>query len=187
MVFLDVVVVALLLSLVLGGRPGNLGKLEPQRLWLVFAAIGIQVVAFPSGLPWTTPDNVAVGLWLFSYGLLIAAAWFNRRIPGVAVMTAGLFSNLLAIVANGGHMPVLPEALAATGRDYDVHNNSIQLSDANLPWLVDRWGAPEWLPLANVYSVGDVLIALGLAIAIVVGSRPRALAALGRRLRLQRA
>ena len=92
--------------------------------------------------PWTTPDSVAVGLWLFSYGLLVAAAFFNRRIPGVAVMTAGLCSNLLAIVSNGGRMPVLPEALAATGRDYDVHNNSIQLADAHLPWLVDRWGAP---------------------------------------------
>ena len=187
MVFLDVFVVALLVALVLGGRPSNLSSLEPKRLWLVFCAIGIQVVAFPSGLPWTTPDSAAVGLWLFSYGLLIAAAWFNRRIPGVALMTAGLFSNLVAIVSNGGRMPVLPEALAATGRNYDVHNNSIQLADANLPWLVDRWGAPEWVPLANVYSAGDVLIAAGLAIAVIVGSRPTALTALVARLRAQRA
>lgn len=172
MVFLDVVVVAFLVALALGGKPSNLGRLETRRLWLVFAAVGIQVIAFPSGLPWTTPDSVAIGLWLFSYGLLIAVAYFNRTIPGVAVMTAGLFSNLIAIVANGGHMPVLPSALAATGHDYDVHNNSIQLADAHLSWLIDRWGAPAWVPLANVYSVGDLLIAAGLAIAVIVGSKP---------------
>jgi hypothetical protein len=181
MVFLDVVVVALLVALALGGRPGNLSQLQVRRLWLVYAAVGLQVVAFPSGLlPWSTPDAAARGLWLVSYGLLLAAALANRRVVGVAVMTAGLLANLTAIVANGGRMPVLPEALAATGRDYDVHNNSIALVDAHLPWLVDRWAAPDWLPLANVYSVGDVLIAAGLALAVVVGSRPRVLSRLPR-------
>jgi Family of unknown function (DUF5317) len=178
MVFLDVVVVALLVALALGGRPSELGKLEARRLWLVFVAMAIQVVAFPSGLPWTTPDSVAVALWLVSYGFLMAAAWSNRRIPGVVVMSLGLLSNLIAIVANGGHMPALPEALAATGHDYDVHNNSIQIAEPHFSWLVDRWGAPEWVPLANVFSVGDVLIAAGLAIAVIVGSRPRAFRAL---------
>ena len=97
-------------------------------------------------------------------------------------MSLGLISNLIAIVANGGHMPVLPEALAATGHDYDVHNNSIQVVAPHIAWLVDRWGAPAWLPLANVYSVGDVLIAAGLAVAVIVGSRPRAVRVLARRL-----
>jgi hypothetical protein len=35
------------------------------------------------------------------------------------------------------------------------------LSTPHLPWLVDRWGAPEWVPVANLFSVGDVLIAIG--------------------------
>ena len=173
MVFLDVAVVAFLVALALGGRPANLSQLRVHRLWLVFVALGLQVVAFPSGLmPWSTPDGAARGLWLASYGVLLAAALANRRVVGVPVMTAGLLANLTAIVANGGRMPVLPDALAATGRNYDVHNNSIALVDAHLPWLVDRWGAPAWLPLANVYSVGDVLIAAGLALAVVAGSRP---------------
>ena len=59
-----------------------------------------------------------------------------------------------------------------------MHNNSIQIVAPHISWLVDRWGAPAWVPLANVFSVGDVLIAAGLAIAVIVGSRPRALHAL---------
>ena len=39
--------------------------------------------------------------------------------------------------------------------------NSTASSDPSLPWLVDRWAAPDWLPLANVFSVGDVVIAVG--------------------------
>jgi hypothetical protein len=36
-------------------------------------------------------------------------------------------------------------------------------------WLVDRWGAPDWVPLANVYSIGDLLLGLG-GVVIVVGA-----------------
>jgi hypothetical protein len=28
-------------------------------------------------------------------------------------------------------------------------------------WLVDRWAVPSWIPWGNVFSVGDVLIAVG--------------------------
>ena len=56
-------------------------------------------------------------------------------------------------------MPVRGAALRAAGTDYEVHNNSIQLAKPHLAALVDRWAAPHWVPLANVYSVGDVLIA----------------------------
>jgi hypothetical protein len=58
-------------------------------------------------------------------------------------------------------MPVLPEAMHAAGYAYDVHFNSAATASPHLAWLVDRWAAPHWLPGANVFSVGDVLIALG--------------------------
>ena len=61
--------------------------------------------------------------------------------------------------------------LRAAGTDYEVHNNSVQLAAPHLGALVDRWAAPHWVPLANVYSVGDVLIALGLVVAIVAAMR----------------
>jgi hypothetical protein len=173
MVFLDVVALGVALGLALGGSLARLGELQLRRVWLVFAAMALQVAAFPSGLPWTTPDAAARALWLVSYALLIAAALSNRRIAGIRVMALGLALNLVAILANGGHMPVLPAALRATGRDYGVHNNSISLAAPNLGWLVDRWGAPSWVPLANVFSVGDVVIAAGLLLAPVVATRPR--------------
>jgi hypothetical protein len=42
------------------------------------------------------------------------------------------------------------------------HNrNSAVLPSPHLAWLVDRWAAPSWVPWANVFSVGDVLIMAG--------------------------
>ena len=52
-----------------------------------------------------------------------------------------------------------------------MHNNSISAVQPNLGFLVDRWGAPQWLPLANVFSVGDVLIAVGTIVAIVAAMK----------------
>jgi Family of unknown function (DUF5317) len=172
MVFVDVVLVALVAGKLLGGRLEALAEAEIRGTGLAFVAIALQVAAFPSGvLPWHTPGSVARGLWLVSYALLIAMLIRNIRLRGTPIVAAGLLSNLVAIVANGGLMPVRPSALAAASRSYSTHNNSIELVRPHLAPLVDRWAVPHWIPLGNVYSVGDVLIAIGIAVSIVVAMR----------------
>ena len=57
------------------------------------------------------------------------------------------------------------------GRPYSSHNNSIEVVRPHLAPLVDRWAVPHWIPLGNVFSVGDVLIAIGIAVAVVVAMR----------------
>jgi hypothetical protein len=151
-----------------GGSLRGLAELQIRATWLIGVAIAMQFAAFPSGLlPWNTGDALATGLWIASYGLLICALLLNRGVPGFVVVAAGLLSNLVAILANGGHMPALPEAAAASGLAEGVEKNSHVLAEPNLAPLVDRWAAPEWVPLANVYSLGDVLLALG-AFAVVL-------------------
>jgi Family of unknown function (DUF5317) len=172
MVFVDVVVVALVLGKLLGGRVGTLAEAPIKWTGLAFAAIALQVAAFPSGVfPWQTPGWAARALWLVSYALLVAVLLRNFRLRGTPIVAAGLVCNVVAILANGGLMPVRASALAAVHRDYSVHNNSIQLVRPHLAALVDRWAVPSWIPLGNVYSVGDVLIALGIIIAVVTAMR----------------
>jgi len=164
---------ALLVGLVLGGRVSRLAELPLRAHWLFFAAIALQVVAFPFGfLPWRTGDTAASLLWLASYALLVAAAVVNRRIAGVPVVAGGLGMNVAAVAANGGTMPVLPEAMQAAGDDYLTQANSTAAAEPNLPWLVDRWAAPDWIPLANVFSVGDVLIAAGAVVIVLAAMGP---------------
>ena len=69
--------------------------------------------------------------------------------------------NLAAILSNGGRMPATPGAMEAAGLDFAVKHNSVASADPALPWLVDRFAAPDWVPLTNVFSAGDLVIALG--------------------------
>jgi Family of unknown function (DUF5317) len=167
MVLAQGVLVGICLALLCGGRLSALAMLRIRWIALVYAAIALQVVAFPSArLPWATPDGVARVLWLSSYALLLAFIGANIRIRGVPLIAAGLLCNLAAIVANAGLMPAEPSAVRAAGLAYRLRNNSITTAHAHLGWLVDRWAVPSWIPLGNVFSVGDVLIAIGTAAAV---------------------
>jgi hypothetical protein len=186
MVLLVVTAAAVVLGLALGGRLSAIAEVKIRAIWLFYLAIVIQIVAFPSGvLPWSIGDGTARVLWLLSYGCLGAAAVANRRLRGAPVAALGMVLNLVAIVANSGHMPALPQALRAAGMQSRLHNNSIAMTEPNLAWLVDRWAVPNWIPLGNVYSVGDVVLAIGafvLVLSAMKVSLPRPL-----RLRLERA
>jgi Family of unknown function (DUF5317) len=164
------VLAALAIGVALGGRLANLAQLDLRASWLFFVAIALQVLAFPFGfLPWETDASVASLLWLASYTLLIAAAVLNRRIAGVPVVALGMGSNVVAVVANGGTMPVLPRAMHGAGGSHTTLHNSTATPDPHLSWLVDRWAAPDWIPLANVFSVGDVIIAVGAVVIVLAG------------------
>lgn len=171
MVLVLAVAVGLVLGRLLGGRVAALGALRIRALWLFYVAIGLQVAGYPSGvLPWSIGDSLATGLWLVSYAVLIAAVAVNVRLPGAGVVGLGMFCNLAAVLTNGGHMPARASALRAAGVLYrGVHNNSAVASHPNLPWLIDRWPVPAWIPMGNVYSVGDVLIAVGAVVLVCAG------------------
>jgi hypothetical protein len=161
-VYLPVLGAAIVVALLLGGRLGALAEIRLRAIWLFYVAIALQLAAFPPMFfPWTTADSVARPLWLASYGCLVAAAVVNRHLRGIVLVIAGMASNLVAVLANGGVMPTLPSAARGAGHMGAAKYNSVTNADPSLGWLVDRWAAPDWIPLANVFSVGDVVLALG--------------------------
>ncbi len=165
MVLLTGFALALALALAGGGRLGRLADLRLRAVGIFYAAIGLQLVAFPAGLfPWSVGDRVATVMSLCSYAMLAAGTAVNRRIPGTPLIGLGLASNVAAMLANGGHMPASSAALRSLGRvEHGVHANSVSLAHPHLPWLIDRFATPRWLPLASVFSAGDVLIVAGAA------------------------
>ena len=172
--FLVAIVLASALAVpLLGGRLRALAEVRLRLPWLLPAALALQVLAI--NLP-GVPDRLRPPLHVASYlvaGTFLAA---NRRLPGALVVVLGAALNLLAIVANGGVMPASPEAVAAAGLPPDPPGfaNSAVLPDPRLAFLGDVFAIPRSWPLANVFSVGDVLIAVGAAAAVqgICGSRP---------------
>ena len=118
MVLLLAVGLGIAVGWALGGRLSRLADLRLRAMWLFYTAIGLQIVAFPSQtLPWSVGDRLAIGLWLASYGCLVVAAACNLRVKGAAIVGLGMASNLVAVLANGGHMPGLPVG-ASRGRPH---------------------------------------------------------------------
>ena len=167
MVLVLPVVVGIALALLARGDARRLASLRFRRIEVFYVAMGFQVLAFPfTFLPWHTSDGVGIALWLISYGLLVCGAIINRGMTGVPVIAAGMLANIVAVVANGGHMPALPSALRAAGLSLHVRYNSAPSAAPHLPWLVDRWAVPRFIHMGNVFSVGDVVIALGTVVLV---------------------
>jgi hypothetical protein len=72
-------------------------------------------------------------------------------------------------------MPVRPETLAAAGLDpHDGFSNSVVSDAPMLEPLTDVFAIPAGVPLANVFSIGDVLIGVGIAVVIAAAMRREA-------------
>jgi hypothetical protein len=64
-------------------------------------------------------------------------------------------------------MPASPSAMAGAGLNLEPgFQNSTALAEPRLAFLGDVFYLPASWPLSNVFSVGDVLIALGVAWAL---------------------
>jgi hypothetical protein len=169
----------LLVGLARGGRVGNLAELRFEWAWLALAGLVAQVVLF------SEPVGAVVGgagpiLYVASALLVLAAVLRNRRLPGLKLVAVGAISNLVAIVANGGYMPADPAALALAGMDPAAgFSNSIVTNRAVLRPLTDIFAMPDWMPFANVFSIGDVLIGAGIVVAIAAGMARRSAGEVG--------
>lgn len=167
MFILYAVLAGLLIGVVTRGSATRLGDLRFAWVPLIVAGMGIQLLLFSTPLgdvrgPWPVIAYVASNI------AVLIAVGRNLAIPGLWVVLAGGASNLLAITANGGYMPANPDALAALGYvPTGEFSNSSIVADAVLWPLTDLFAMPAWLPLANIFSVGDVLIGIGAAIAVV--------------------
>jgi len=69
--------------------------------------------------------------------------------------------------------PASQTALAALGFGVGGHTSSILVEHPALEPLTDQFALPAWMPLANVFSVGDVVIGIGVAVAIAAAMRGR--------------
>ncbi|MBN1859449.1 DUF5317 domain-containing protein [Candidatus Bipolaricaulota bacterium] len=179
MLILIGVLVGLLLGYALRGRLSNLRLIRLRFLGLVVGALVIQLLIFPLFSSRALFPYATEPLHFASYGLLFLFILLNGRCYPLLIAGAGAALNVLVIGINGGYMPSLPAALRLAGDgaiadrlvDEGVVGNVIRMSDGvtRLNLLGDRLYLPAWLPGSTAFSVGDVVIALGLAAVIAWG------------------
>ena len=169
-------IVAVLLGLAFGGSMAGWDKVR-LRWWMLGAAsLTLQLVLFTPPVdeqPWA----IASGQWLFTFSLVgVALVLLRNAAPAsvacvpLRIAALGVGLNLLVIGVNGGYMPRSSDASEAIHRPVltiadgqRATNISVMSDTTQLPWLGDVLPLPDWLPLSNVLSIGDVLVAGGLA------------------------
>lgn len=183
------------LMVLLQGR--SLATLARQRLawWpLGLGAMGLEAALYgtrladqPGVLAWTLAWGSP--LWIAALAAMLATlgrnAWVRRGNARVswAVAALGVGLNLLVVVANDGHMPqsqaarvaagVSAEAVAGLSSQPGWRNVTPMTADTRLAWLGDVFPQPSWQPSRNVMSIGDLLLAVGLAGAVYLATAPR--------------
>ena len=163
MLIIALALLALLTVPLTGGRLSALANVQLRKVWLLPTALGMQVLVISIVPHW--PHALVSGIHIGTYALAAGFVYANRHVPGVLLIGAGGVCNGVTIALNGGTLPASADALARAGKPVDPGEfaNSGVLDDPYLPWLGDQFAIPAGVPLANVFSIGDVLIILGVA------------------------
>jgi hypothetical protein len=135
---------------------------------LVWVTLVFQVIVLEVELP----GILAPVLHVLTYVAAATFLWLNRRVPGTLVVAAGALCNGVTIALNGGVLPSSRAAVEAAGIEHDAEfANTAVVENPVLPWLGDVFAWPAPMPLANTFSVGDVLIVAGVVVLAWSGSR----------------
>jgi hypothetical protein len=172
MLRLATIVLVIVVALLRGGSLRNFATIQLRWLPLVIAAFVLQILIFT---PFAHSPMVAFAtLPIYVLSLSLIAIWVaaNWRVPGMALIAIGLVLNVAVIAANGGHMPVLPEAARLAGQ-YDAiaaddpstsKHALLPMEQVRLWALSDIIAIPHGVPGSVVLSVGDVVLTVGIAI-----------------------
>jgi hypothetical protein len=174
MLLLYFVIAGTVVGLASGGRLDALARIHIDWWPLAVGGLLFQLVLFgPLG---DALGPAAPACYVASSAVVFAALVRNQRAAGFRLIALGAALNLGVIVLNGGAMPSSADAWTALNGVGEIarsgYTNS-SLIDAHtlLPWLGDVFALPRPLPLANVFSVGDVLIGVGAVVFLVRSMR----------------
>jgi membrane protein required for beta-lactamase induction len=174
MLVLTVLGVALVSSLLTGGRLRYIENFHLKVLPLGVGAFVIQLLIFTSRGE-SLLDALLPGVYVLTLLMLLAFLLVNRKVFGVPVLLVGLIFNILVIGANHGRMPADPQALVATGQGSHAEEllrngtaaNVVLMSDRTyLNFLGDYIVLPFLGDVGSAYSAGDLLALAGEALVV---------------------
>jgi MFS family permease len=164
--------IGLLAAIILGGHPTALLHARIRYAALILTAVALRFATqWLIGQGVDLVDALRVPLYATAFGVLIVCLWLNRAAPGLLIVLAGVSMNALAIIVNGGWMPVYLPAMDAAGlplTDLSPTYHVVLPTELGVEFLLRLGPLGDVIPfpiavLPNVVSVGDVVIGVGLA------------------------
>jgi hypothetical protein len=177
MILLSAVAIGLFVGLLRAKGWGRHLAFPPLRgWWLVWAAFSLQGVAFSfHPIRQWIPDSIASVILVISQTLTMSFFAANWKQHGFPIGALGVGLNLLVILVNGGFMPISPETVTYLVPNAPIDSwqigerlgwgKDIVLSvQATHGWIFsDHLRTPAWFPYKVAFSLGDVLMAIGVA------------------------
>jgi hypothetical protein len=163
-------------GLLAGGRIDNLASVRLRLVQLLFLGLLLRYAtqfAIENGS--TIADALRLPLFAAGFLLLLVGLWVNREKAGLPLAFVGILLNAVAIVTNGGFMPVWEPSIAAAGLPPGelgsvFHKVVGAATSGGIPsdFLAQAGPLGDIIPvpipfIRNVISIGDVFLAAGLA------------------------
>lgn len=172
---IEAIIIGILLGKLRSGRISNLESLK-FKAWkplvgLFVFDILLRLFIVKSTSPFATKLFSYYPYFnLLLYLFIIFILELNRKLKHLRIVQAGFVLNFLAMVANNGKMPILKEALLSLNktREIDLLINDQLLTHTlineatRFKALCDNIAVKYLLP--KVISLGDIFLALGLAL-----------------------
>jgi MFS family permease len=174
--FLSAIVLALIVGALAGGGLPRLAELRLRWSILLVGALGLRLAVGLTREVDLVADFPVGWAYVGAYALIFGWLWFNWRVPGLQIASVGIGANLLAVLINGGQMPIWSAAFFGAGfTEADLVNDPFHFllradTVAGFVAAGGLWGDVIPLPIPvirDVVSIGDVLLALGIFWAIV--------------------
>lgn len=156
-----------------GGKFSNISSGEIRGWYFIGASFLVEfsAVYFASKGVKLVVDGIPF-IHLLSYILLFIGLLMNCDKYPFWIITAGVFLNFLVIMANGGQMPISIEHLknlglldnAAAIVNGQIVTHTPLVDSTKFKFLADIFALPKFYPRPKVYSIGDVLMAIGVFI-----------------------
>jgi MFS family permease len=166
------ILLGLVLGLVAGGSISNLAAVRLRWIGILFLAVIVRFgteAAIGAGVD--VVQALRLPLFAVSFGLLLVGLWANRSNPGLSLAFVGILLNTIAVLANGGYMPVWRPALIQAGFEPNTILSSfhtfLPFDRLDAAFLLRAGPLGDILPIPlpyirNVASIGDLFLAAGL-------------------------
>ncbi len=174
MLLLLLILAAFLLAIIKYKNIKNIEHKNIKLYWLILLGFAIQIAIFNEKFAQSKLNYLTPTLYILSLIVLLIFLLANfKEYYGIKVTTVGFILNIIVILANKGYMPQSIKQLALSGQMEKIklltkyghfYNATVMTNKTRLNLLGDRILLSMFGKFKTVYSIGDIIIMIGMAI-----------------------
>lgn len=165
------IVLGIIVGIIRGGKFKRLSTSLLRLSWVIFLAFALQLgiaIMISLGHPFFIQYRMI--LYVIAYLLLFIALFFNMQFKCMWLIMIGAIANFAAIMLNGGSMPIDMKLVEANGFQNMLKSIKMGALPQYIPlektgkyigYLGKRLSMPDLYPIKQIFSIGDLFIALG--------------------------